>query len=199
MPYQDNWRYCQDWHVMFFAGYGGGRCAGGGSHRKQGFNFVLPYGMPSTANVQGDWRYCESCHAMFFAGHTRVARGASVRGKGERPDSNRLPMWNSVRTGLGVNLVCRCAMCTTSLLAMSLRNSRFTAISGAGARIRTEPTLTLAACRSRRQPILWHDSGSSWGPAPASRLRGGEADAGPALVARRSVSGLIIDDIHYKA
>jgi hypothetical protein len=24
MPYQDNWHYCQDYHVIFFAGYGGG-------------------------------------------------------------------------------------------------------------------------------------------------------------------------------
>ena len=41
---QDAWRYCRKCHVMFFDGFPNkGRCAAGGGHVAQGFNFVLRY------------------------------------------------------------------------------------------------------------------------------------------------------------
>src|ERR1017187_3306779 len=41
---QPDWRFCNKCEVMFFNGYGNkGRCAAGGAHVAQGYNFVLPH------------------------------------------------------------------------------------------------------------------------------------------------------------
>ena len=41
---QDSWRFCNKCHAMFYNGYPDkGRCAGGGGHVAQGYNFVLRY------------------------------------------------------------------------------------------------------------------------------------------------------------
>jgi hypothetical protein len=77
---QDRWRYCQKCHVMFFNGYDGGRCAAGGRHVAQGYNFILPYGIPESGNAQAAWRFCNKCHAMFFDGYAQ--KGACPSGGG---------------------------------------------------------------------------------------------------------------------
>jgi hypothetical protein len=62
---------------MFFGGYTEGRCAAGGSHSRQGYNFSLPYGVPSTPTAQAGWRFCMKCCSLFFSGYAggRCAAG----------------------------------------------------------------------------------------------------------------------------
>jgi uncharacterized paraquat-inducible protein A len=69
-PTQDQWRYCNKCHVLFFDGYANkGHCPAGGGHRAQGFNFILPHDVRETPKAQGAWRYCAKCHAMYFDGY----------------------------------------------------------------------------------------------------------------------------------
>jgi hypothetical protein len=70
MPFQQNWRYCQKCHVMFFDGFASkGSCAAGGGHVASGFMFALQHDTPPTATAQGSWRYCERCSSMFYDGY----------------------------------------------------------------------------------------------------------------------------------
>ena len=78
---QEQWRYCRKCHVMFYDGYPNkGRCAAGGGHLAQGFNFLLPYNVPETKQAQGAWRYCDKCHVMFFDGYPQ--KGVCAAGGG---------------------------------------------------------------------------------------------------------------------
>ena len=78
---QDAWRYCRKCHVMFFDGFPNkGRCAAGGGHVAQGFNFILPYNASETKQAQAAWRYCDKCHAMFYDGYPQ--KGACAAGGG---------------------------------------------------------------------------------------------------------------------
>ena len=78
---QDSWRYCRKCHVMFYDGFPNkGRCAAGGGHVAQGFNFVLPHDVPPHGVVQAAWRYCDKCHAMFYDGYPNKGRCAAVGG-----------------------------------------------------------------------------------------------------------------------
>ena len=66
---QNQWRFCEKCHSMFFDGFGKkGVCAAGGAHQAQGFNFSLPHDVAPTANAQKDWRFCDKCFEMFFDG-----------------------------------------------------------------------------------------------------------------------------------
>lgn len=70
MPEQIDWRYCNKCHGMFYDGYPDkGRCAAGGGHEAIGYNFLLPYDIPGTANAQTGWRYCHKCHTIFYNDH----------------------------------------------------------------------------------------------------------------------------------
>lgn len=80
---QNQWRYCRKCHVMFYDGYSNkGRCAAGGGHLAQGYNFMLTHGVAETPKAQSAWRYCEKCHAMFFDGYPQ--KGACAAGGGHR-------------------------------------------------------------------------------------------------------------------
>ena len=65
---QRDWRFCQKCFVMFYDGGKVGRCATGGVHAAQGYNFALPYDERETSTAQRNWRRCRSCEGMFFAG-----------------------------------------------------------------------------------------------------------------------------------
>jgi hypothetical protein len=66
---QDQWRFCEKCHSMFFDGFPKkGVCAAGGAHQAQGFMFSLPHDVAPTANAQKDWRFCDKCFEMFFDG-----------------------------------------------------------------------------------------------------------------------------------
>lgn len=84
MAEQDNWRFCLKCNGMFFGGYTEGRCAAGGSHSRQGFNFSLPYGVPGTPTAQPGWRFCMKCCSLFFGGYGggRCAAGGSHSAQG---------------------------------------------------------------------------------------------------------------------
>lgn len=67
---QQNWRYCQKCHMLFFDGYPDkGVCPGGGGHFAAGFNFVVPHDVAPSGPSQANWRYCHKCHTMFFDGY----------------------------------------------------------------------------------------------------------------------------------
>ena len=55
---------------MFFDGdpNNKGACPAGGGHLANGFNFVLPHGLPAGANQQSAWRDCGKCRALFYDG-----------------------------------------------------------------------------------------------------------------------------------
>jgi hypothetical protein len=78
---QDSWRHCRKCRVMFFDGYPQkGRCAAGGGHVAQGYNFILSYNIPESGYAQAAWRFCNRCHGMFFDGYPR--KGACPSGDG---------------------------------------------------------------------------------------------------------------------
>ena len=67
---QDQWRFCRKCNALFFNGYPQkGRCAAGGGHVAQGYNFVLPHEVPESPHAQGAWRFCSKCSVMFFDGY----------------------------------------------------------------------------------------------------------------------------------
>jgi hypothetical protein len=94
---------------MFFNGYDGSRCPGGGSHAADGLLFVLPHDVLETPITQGNWRYCKNCHGMFFNGYGggRCPAGGSHAADGmifvlpHRQDL-MLP-WNIPPGGAGIN------------------------------------------------------------------------------------------------
>jgi len=65
---QDNWRWCQDCSVLFYAGGNKGRCPGtGAQHNIAGSgNYSLKQG---PENGQDDWRWCKSCQELHYHGH----------------------------------------------------------------------------------------------------------------------------------
>jgi hypothetical protein len=84
---QPDWRFCDKCNCMFFNGAPTkGRCAGGGAHEGQGFNFKLPYGnLPETAKAQAQWRFCDKCFSMFYnggkdKGHCPAGGGHNAQG-----------------------------------------------------------------------------------------------------------------------
>ncbi|MFN2393570.1 MAG: hypothetical protein ABR566_16605 [Pyrinomonadaceae bacterium] len=71
---QINWRFCNKCFAMFFDGYQTkGRCAAGGGHNAQGFNFRLPHSVLGESidkygyGKQGNWRFCAKCCGLFRA------------------------------------------------------------------------------------------------------------------------------------
>jgi hypothetical protein len=95
---QNEWRFCTKCHVMFYNGYAisqnnptnTGRCAAGGSHLPQGWEFFLDYDSSRTNNAalnpggvatkQYDWRFCNRCFSLFWAGDTRPDGKPGKRG-----------------------------------------------------------------------------------------------------------------------
>ena len=72
---QPNWRFCTKCYALFYDGYRDkGKCAAGGAHVAQGFEFVLPHDTAETASAQHNWRFCPKCHAMFFDGYPNKGR-----------------------------------------------------------------------------------------------------------------------------
>jgi hypothetical protein len=71
-PGQNNWRYCNLCHCMFFDGYPTkGVCPANlarTGHVAAGYMFVLPHDVADLG--QPSWRYCDACQAMFFDGYT---------------------------------------------------------------------------------------------------------------------------------
>lgn len=64
-PVQDDWRYCNKCHAMFFnSDPDKGICPkdGRGHDGSGSFNFRLIF------NIVPDWRYCNKCHVMFYDG-----------------------------------------------------------------------------------------------------------------------------------
>jgi hypothetical protein len=93
---QDNWRYCEKCHVMFFDGYADkGRCAAGGGHSAQGFMFKLEYDIPETPHAQAHWRYCDKCHAMFFNGYPMA--GVCPAGGAHHAQGYKFVLWHDSR------------------------------------------------------------------------------------------------------
>jgi hypothetical protein len=74
MPQQNDWRYCQKCHAMFFDGYASkGSCPAGGPHEAAGFNFGLPHDVPEQES-QTAWRFCQKCSLMFYDGYAQKGR-----------------------------------------------------------------------------------------------------------------------------
>jgi hypothetical protein len=93
---QDNWRYCEKCHVMFFDGYSNkGSCAAGGGHAAQGFMFVLSYAIPESDHAQAHWRYCEKCHAMFFNGYPIA--GVCPAGGAHTAQGYKFVLWHDAK------------------------------------------------------------------------------------------------------
>jgi cytochrome c5 len=68
--WQNNWRYCQKCHGLFYDGYPQkGTCPAGGGHVAAGYNFVLYHSVPVNQNRQKDWEYCVKCQGLFFNGY----------------------------------------------------------------------------------------------------------------------------------
>jgi hypothetical protein len=69
---QADWRFCNKCHQLFFDGYPQkGRCAAGGGHQAQGYNFKIDH--DDAKRIAGgprqyDWR-CTQCYTMFFDGY----------------------------------------------------------------------------------------------------------------------------------
>jgi cytochrome c5 len=81
MSMQQDWRYCQKCHSMFYDGYPNkGNCAAGGGHDAQGFMFFLPHDLAETPTAQGAWRYCQKCHSMFYDGYPNKGNCAAGDG-----------------------------------------------------------------------------------------------------------------------
>jgi hypothetical protein len=80
---QPGWHFCSECFGLFYAGDPQGRmgrCPKGGGHKKYGFNFVLPFNKPESANHQANWHYCRNCFGMFYAGDKRGIRGVCPYG-----------------------------------------------------------------------------------------------------------------------
>jgi hypothetical protein len=93
---QDNWRYCEKCHVMFYDGYPDkGRCAAGGGHSAQGFMFVLSYDIPESGQAQAHWRYCDKCHAMFYNGYP--VAGVCPAGGAHHAQGYKFVLWHDAR------------------------------------------------------------------------------------------------------
>jgi hypothetical protein len=84
MGQQSNWRFCMKCNAMFYAGYQGGVCSGGGTHTAQGLLFNLPYGVAASGNAQDNWRFCLKCNVMFFNGYSggKCAAGGTHQAQG---------------------------------------------------------------------------------------------------------------------
>jgi hypothetical protein len=67
MATQDQWRFCDKCHGMFWDGAPNTVCPAGDKHHAQGFMFTLPFNLPETPTAQTNWRFCDKCHGMFFA------------------------------------------------------------------------------------------------------------------------------------
>ena len=70
---QADWRYCDKCHELFYDGSPNkGRCAAGGGHLAQGFNFRIGYDSAKSHDPaqprQFDWRFCPKCFSMFWDG-----------------------------------------------------------------------------------------------------------------------------------
>jgi hypothetical protein len=78
---QDEWRYCNKCHAMFYNGYQEkGKCPLGSQHEAAGYNFTLPHDVAGTAKTQASWRYCSKCYIMFYDGY---AKKGACAGSGE--------------------------------------------------------------------------------------------------------------------
>ncbi|HWE46738.1 MAG TPA: hypothetical protein VG407_11995 [Caulobacteraceae bacterium] len=81
---QQDWRYCGKCAGMFWNGAPDkGRCAGGGGHVAQGFQFLPHYDAGkggAGGPYQYDWRFCSKCKVMFYDGSPN--KGRCPAGKG---------------------------------------------------------------------------------------------------------------------
>jgi hypothetical protein len=70
---QADWRFCNKCQQLFFDGYPQkGRCAAGGAHQAQGYNFKIDHDDAKRIGGgprQFDWRFCDKCYTMFFDGY----------------------------------------------------------------------------------------------------------------------------------
>jgi len=79
---QIEWRYCRKCHGLFYNGFAGkgsvqkGRCAAGGDHAPERYNFALPHHVDliNGATTQKDWRFCRECHGLFYNGSAKNGR-----------------------------------------------------------------------------------------------------------------------------
>eukprot|EP01120_Amphizonella_sp_Union-15-10_P010902 TRINITY_DN4527_c0_g2_i1.p1 TRINITY_DN4527_c0_g2~~TRINITY_DN4527_c0_g2_i1.p1 ORF type:complete len:154 (-),score=27.92 TRINITY_DN4527_c0_g2_i1:104-532(-) len=61
---QDNWRWCKDCSVLFYAGTTKGRCPGTGEpHNFEGSG---NYSLVQSGGDQENWRWCKNCQVLHF-------------------------------------------------------------------------------------------------------------------------------------
>ena len=102
---QDQWRYCDKCHSMFFNGFPTkGKCPQGGAHNAYGYMFHLQYDLPENPKAQSAWRFCQKCMSMFWNAQPnkgRCAAGGGHEAQGYQfvlphdiiPDNNNQDKW----------------------------------------------------------------------------------------------------------
>ncbi|MFT3745740.1 MAG: hypothetical protein QM785_15800 [Pyrinomonadaceae bacterium] len=102
---QDQWRYCDKCHSMFYNGFPTkGKCPRGGAHNAYGYMFHLQYDLPENPKAQSAWRFCQKCMSMFWNGQPnkgRCAAGGGHEAQGYQfllahdiiPDNNNQDKW----------------------------------------------------------------------------------------------------------
>jgi hypothetical protein len=92
---QAGWRYCAKCIALFYKRTPSdtGRCAAGGGHNAEGYDFRLPYGsnLPDLPKAQTNWRYCDKCSAMFWNGIADKGRCPAGGGHNAQGSLFRLP------------------------------------------------------------------------------------------------------------
>lgn len=79
---QNEWRYCQKCHCLFYNGFPtSGVCPAGGDHVAQGWNFFLDYDANERSkDQQFRWFYCPQCFAITWIGDKSGKRGVCPGG-----------------------------------------------------------------------------------------------------------------------
>jgi hypothetical protein len=74
-----DWRCCRHCLSLYYNGFPqNGRCANGGEHDAGGsWDFVLPYGVATSSNLQNDWRSCRHCLSLYYNGFPQNGRCAN--------------------------------------------------------------------------------------------------------------------------
>jgi hypothetical protein len=82
---QTNWRFCDKCYVLFYAGYPtAGRCAAGGAHNAQGWNFTMYHKLREDATWQTDWRFCMLCYSLVWPWHEPIRPTCPAAPAGQR-------------------------------------------------------------------------------------------------------------------
>jgi hypothetical protein len=63
-------------------------CPAGGKHNQAGYNFILNYDVPETANAQANWRLCRKCYSFFWRGYPSDGVCAAGNGHDSGPDGD---------------------------------------------------------------------------------------------------------------